>query len=600
MLTNLGNLFLIFSIISGFFIVIYPFIVKNFSTSFYKYLLVSFNLSIISAFIILLYLFLSKDFRVISVLMNISSLMEAKYIIAASWSSHETSLLFWCFITSCLTMIFYFQTDFKEAISYSVNSFIQICFLICLYLGANPFRAITSTPGEGLGMNPSLQDIGIMIHPPLLYVSYGIFQIIYSMNIASLFTGNVPAIIANWSRCALSILLGAIALGGWWAYRELGWGGYWFFDPVENISLLILVFAISYHHSLLQKNFELTKVIFGILPFLSALIGTFFVRSGLLISVHSFAESPSSSLLLTTSILILIFSFIAIGYFFKGKMDLPEYSSKHYFIQGGNLLWSISGIIIILSIIFPVIYSIIFAEVIEVQSGFFIKTLLPIMLVSSLLSGLIYFNRNLGRLLAVLICNLAILFIAIFIMKASLIQAFSYFVASIIISSSIIRAIEKWSSLTLNIASISMLLGHAAIGILIASICFNKQYGFSENVIVKLQESTKFRNEFTILLTDVNYTNGKNYIKQEANIRIMLRGNEIAKINPELRFYPIEKTLSSEVGIYNSLFADWYGVLNNIKDNQASLQIFYHPAISLIWFSIFLAIFAILLGVRKR
>ena len=597
MLSNLGDICLSIGIIFGILTIIYPFFYKR--DFFYKIIFLSANCAVIFSFFILLYLFISNDFRVISVLMNTSSLMELKYRIAAAWSSHETSLLFWCFITSILNMIFFLQTDLTEKITYSISMFIQTCFVSCIFLTANPFNAITTKPSEGLGMNPSLQDVGIMIHPPMLYIAYGIFQIIYSMNIASLFTKNTHIVIANWSRMGLAILLAGIGLGSWWAYRELGWGGYWFFDPVENISLIIFLFALCYHHSLLQKNLDLTKVIFGTLPFLSALIGTFCVRSGLLVSVHSFAETSSSAILLGFGTFMAISSSIMIFLHFYKNPLVAQYSPKIYMIQAGNIIWSLSGLILIISIVAPIIFSIFFGNIVDIKESFFIKTVIPLTLLSSTLSGLIYFNRNVNKLIIICLCNLVAFVVVFVIFKTSLLQSFAYFSGSLIISSSIIRYFEKVKSRSLNISSISMLLAHASVGILIVAICYNKQHGFAKIITLDLHKNTKISEVLSASLVTIEYSNGPNYINQTAIVRILEGENEQAIINPQLRFYPVEKTLSSEIDIYSSLFRDWYGVLNNITAEKASLRIFYHPAISIIWFSLILCVFAIILRVRN-
>jgi len=621
MLSDLGSYCLISGIVFGVFSIVYPYMsfrttyvipakagmtnngkIPTFagmtlSLSAYRLTQLAANLCVIFSFLILLTLFITRDFRVISVLTNTSSIMELKYRIAACWSSHETSLLFWVFITSILNIIFIFQTRAKETIANSVSQAIQLCFLLCIFIYANPFKSITTTPTEGLGMNPSLQDIGIMIHPPLLYIAYGIFQIIFSCNISALLGRNVDTkLLLHWSRFGFSILTGAVCLGGWWAYRELGWGGYWFFDPVENISLIIWLFAISYHHSLLQKNMELTKIILGVAPFLCALCGTFLVRSGLLTSVHSFAESKSSFVLLIFSISMLLSTFLLIGYrAYRLETTDEQKSLKYWFMQAGNILWSFAGFILIVSLLIPIISLYFFHEPIEVKPNFFIKTVIPVMLFSSILSGTIYFNRKLPRMLILCALNLIIFAISYLIYKASLLQAFSYYTGSIIISGSIIRWVEKIKSKTLHTSSISMLLGHIGAGIFIIAVCFNNQFGYSKTLNLSVQEKAEIKGDIQAYLIDIKYSASKNYLRQVVNIRLLDKDNEISTLNPELRNYPVEKSLSSEVDIYSIIYNDWYAVINNIDGNKVSLQIFYHPGISFIWLSVFIVCFAIIL-----
>ncbi len=549
------------------------------------------NICVIISFFCLLYLFIVRDFTVVSVLMNTSSIMELQYRIAACWSCHETSLLFWIFVTSILNIIFYFQN--KESIIPQVISLgIQAFFVIAICFYSSPFKSITSIPIEGLGMNPSLQDIGIMIHPPMLYISYGIFQIIFACTIASLFETSIPdkKIILNWSRFGLSVLTAAVGLGGWWAYRELGWGGYWFFDPVENISLIVWLFAISYHHSMLQQNMEFTKVIFGIAPFLFLIAGTFFVRSGLLVSIHSFAESPSTYIFLAFSILLFLFSFLTI-YLKRGKLfaNAPLINSKYCFMQAGNIFWSIGACILIISILAPIFWGYFYGETIEINEEFFVYSVVPIMLFASILSGAIYFNRRIPKLFVVASCHLPVLFFT----GSNFLESFSYFSGFFIVTSSLIRLYEKIREYSLKLSSISMVLGHVAAGFLIISICYNNQYGFSKTVNIRLHENVKIDGTKRAYLSDIKYTHGANYVIQAVYVRILDRNDEIALLKPEFRFYPVEKRFSSEVGIKSLFFVDWYGVINNTEGDFVSLQIFYHPAISFIWLSLFLMVIAI-------
>jgi len=551
------------------------------------------NLCVIASFFCLLYLFITRDFTVVSVLMNTSSIMELQYRIAACWSCHETSLLFWIFVTSVLNIIFYFQNK-ESKVPQLISLSIQLFFVICIFFYSNPFKTIVSTPSEGLGMNPSLQDIGVMIHPPILYTAYSIFQIIFSCTISSMFGCIVPEkkSALNWSRLGLSTLTSAVGLGGWWAYRELGWGGYWFFDPVENISLIVWLFAISYHHSLLQQNMVFTKIFFGILPFLFSVFGTFLVRSGLLVSVHSFAESPSTYIFLVFSIFLFLSSFLLI---YLKRNDLFTHniilSSKYCFMQAGNIFWGIASLILIISIFVPIFYGYFFKEVIEINIRFFVYSVIPAMLFSSILSGAVYFNRKIQKLYFVALCHVPIFIFA----GSNLLESFAYFSGCFIITSSIIRLYEKIKDSSLKLSSISMLLGHSAAGIFIVAVCFNNQYGISKTINIHLHESAKIDRSKKLYLTDIKYDHGANYVNQRAYLRISDNGNEIVILKPELRFYPVEKKFSSEVSIYGSVFADWYAVINNADGNFLSVQIFYHPAIFFIWFSLLLMVIAVAL-----
>jgi cytochrome c-type biogenesis protein CcmF len=269
-------------------------------------------------------------------------------------------------------------------------------------------------------------------------------------------------------------------------------------------------------------------------------------------------------------------------------------------MQGGNILWSLAGFILIVSLLVPIISLYFFHEPIEVKPNFFIKTVIPAMLFASILSGTVYFNRKLSRMLILCLANLIIFAISYLIFKASLLQAFSYFAGSIIITGSIVRWVEKVKSKTLHTSSISMLLGHIGAGIFIIAVCFNNQFGYSKTINLSVQEKAEIKGEIQAYLVDIKYAPSKNYLRQVANIRILAKDNEITTLNPELRYYPVEKSLSSEVDIYSLIYNDWYSVINNIDGKRLSFQIFYHPGISFIWLSVFIVCFAIILrSIRK-
>lgn len=562
--------------------------------------LILFHLLIISSYLCLLYLFVSSDMSVITVLLHSSSIMDMKYKISATWGSHESSMLFWQFIISLISGIFIFQTKLQNIKTYYISSILQSSFIIYFIIFANPFKTIISSVSEGIGMNPSLQDIGMMIHPPILFLSYATYQIIYSITISKIM-GEVieEKILLFWSRIGLSTIFGAIGLGGWWAYRELGWGGYWFFDPVENISLIVLLFGIASHHTFLQKEMSLEKSILGILPFISAISGTFLTRSGLLNSVHSFAESNGSISIL---IFILIISVISFGFvFFQQSYNKEKtFSRKYYFIQAGNILFALSNMIIFLSLIIPIISSIFFNNIIEIKPNFFTKFLLPILLLASMLSGIIYFNRSNLKLSLAFLIPLPIIPITIYLTEINLISSFSFYVSIVIILSSLYRYFERCRDKSLNIAAHSMLLGHISIGMLIFAITLNVNLSFSQNIVLKNSEKIKLENNLIIHLRSITEGYGKNYIQQSANISVFSKENEIAHLKPELRFYPVEKTFSTEVDIFGFLFYDVYASINNIENDRASITIYYHPAISFIWFSIFICCFSIIIRNIKK
>lgn len=554
------------------------------------------QISILFSFFTLIIIFIENDLRNVTVLLNSSSIMELKYRIAAAWSSHETSVLFWCAVLSVVNIIYLIQSSFEKKTTYLISIFLQSILLASIYFSGNPFIKISTMPDEGLGMNPSLQDFAMMIHPPILYFAYSGYHLIFSMLIADeIFSEQDIKYKKIWSRISLSLLTLAIGLGGWWAYRELGWGGYWYFDPVENISLLVWIFGICYHHTSIQKGFDTSKLLLGLSPLIAIFLGTFFVRSGILISVHSFATAKSILWFAAIFILVFVISLIAIFKNLYRKKITYKNSLKEKLINTNNYIWMISAFIIIITLLYPTIIFYLFNDKVEVEADFYISTLVPVMLFSSFLA---VFSNKFGKLNIFLCAFLLPVFPISISEDSGIIMAIGYYVSSCIIMISIIDILKLTITRKFNISNVSMLTSHLGLALMIFSICFNNHYGFKKEINIEIGESKSY-DEYQISLEGMSYGNGKNYIKQVAEIHIT-KDNEIVELSPELRFYPVEKSLSSQADLVNYLFHDWYAVIGNAEDEKINITIMYHPAISFIWFSIFLMSMGIMLKLVRK
>jgi cytochrome c-type biogenesis protein CcmF len=606
MLASTGNLALFLSI---FFIILSCIFSYNSKKIFFKTFVILSHIFVISSFLILLALFVTRDLTVVSVLMNTSSLMSLKYRIAALWSSHETSMLFWAFCNSLVGLLYLINTKFLKTRDYLYYLILESSFLLLSFYSANPFFSIQTLPEEGLGMNPALQDFGMMIHPPLLYLAYSIYQLIFCVALSAKFSSRSFSSIKTWSMIGLSILTVAICLGSWWAYRELGWGGYWYFDPVENISLLVWLLALALHHSLLLKdknNFagnqiqldnnsesikddvELIngsgiKYLFAVSVFLAILFGTFITRSGLLVSVHSFAESASSKWILASFCLCFIFAIIPLKNtkFFTGK------NNQSFYILGLICLISISVLIIILSLLYPSFIYYYHGNKIEIEPEFFVLIMIPIFLLAGLLISIMYSHRIKREI--ILYLGLMPVIIMVKYYGGNLYSSIGYYIGLSIILYSLIRIKNTRSHST------SSILSHFAVGLLILSLSINNHLSKSWDLILEKSGKTELENGKFAEITNITYMPQENFLKQTAEIIISTDNKNIAILYPELRFYPVEKRLSAEASLKNSLFHDWYSVINNIEGEKISFTIYYHPAISFIWFSCFLMAFGVML-----
>ena len=418
-------------------------------------------------FLLLEYAFIISDFSVQNVFFNSSTIIPLIYKISAAWSSHEGSMLLWLSMLSLIGILFILNlsrildkenTKTKASLDASNSlisniitsaAFVQVLFCSFIVYSSNPFTLFTSTVSQGLGLNPMLQDTALAIHPPMLYLGYTSLYGCFLTIICILLNCSIPQTKSSTDRqkeaptgklqyalfklcrlfasIALTALTAAIGLGGWWAYRELGWGGYWFFDPVENISLLPWICAIIMHHSLIVvlKTQQLQKAasFFGLSSFIITLYGFFFVRSGIISSVHSFAFSPERGVYII-SICLVITSLSLLLYFIKSRylalsqnspskgetqgegqgetqrdaQDLGKLSDKSYqetiskintwdLISLGNILWSISLLVLLIAIIYPIYYSMVWDIDIAIDPSYFYSVFLPIFIPVFFLAG---------------------------------------------------------------------------------------------------------------------------------------------------------------------------------------------------------------------
>ncbi|MDX1924453.1 MAG: cytochrome c biogenesis protein CcsA [Rickettsiaceae bacterium] len=518
--------------------------------------------------------------------MNSSTLMGLEYRIAGCWGSHETSMLFWTSSASILSLIYAYGTKFKDQASLYINNIISITFVFYIFIFANPFIQTSAQIKEGLGMNTSLQDSGMMIHPPMLLFSYALMQLIYSVNLGAVITGNIHSniILLYLIRTAFGLLTLAISLGGWWAYRELGWGGYWFFDPVENISLLTWILFFVYHHNFIPFPSSPKNYLLGMMPFLSVIFGTYLVRSGLLNSIHSFAESSGAI------IILFIASCASIPFFYLlYKNTETHYPSK--LIRVGKYFWLTSAGVILISLIVPIFSPVSF----EISPGFFYSTLMPLMLASSSFAGLVYFGHDYVKNIIFLTIHIQIFMILYFGIKVGFLYSLAYSCGLWIFNTSFIGLLRSAIGKSLGPKRLSMFLGHISIGLFILSISFNNHFRESHNFILTPKEEVMFRKNIHLTLEDVEYGHGGNYLEQKARIKLSWSIPIIAYLTPSLRYYPIEKSLSSEVSIFSTKYGDWYSVINNAQNDTISVEISYQPAIGLIWISVILCVCSILM-----
>jgi cytochrome c-type biogenesis protein CcmF len=553
----------------------------------------------------LIYAFVISDFSLRNVFFNSSILLPTIYKISASWASHEGSMLLWYSLLSVGSFAYIYMAKFSKGakeFGSMILSFIQLLFCSFIIFTSNPFDPLSFIPSQGLGLNPMLQDMALSIHPPLLYMGLVSYVALFAGGILLLFRPlekkEILQINKIFSSFALMTLTAGIGLGAWWAYRELGWGGYWFFDPVENISLLPWLSAIALHHFMIlsmRKDQYLSWTIFlSLLCFLLTIYGTFIVRSGIISSVHAFAFSPERGLYIFSICVTL--TTLSMGLFFWKKLSVPampaKYNSQSYLIFAGNILWLVALFSLVISLIYPIYCSFIDGADIVIDPEYFKKVYIPIHIPILVLAAIaprmigIIFDRQ----IKLIIISIVISYSLVVWMNIALMAGIFCFVSLYLIIQvcDYLLVESEYFARVVPIKTYALFLGHFGFGVLVLSITLNVSLSHEIEFIGKVGQKVENEN-LIVKLENIKFTDGESYFRQIAEFSIEDRNNNITILQPENRLYKIENTLSQEVDIYSFLWHDVYAVLSQIdKKKTVHARIYYQPFISFIWISVFL------------
>ncbi len=575
-------------------------------------------ISILIAFLILIWSFATSDFSIVLVANNSHTTKPLVYRISGAWGNHEGSMLMWVLVLAFFNMLFAVFAPGKADKRVTLNFQGLIIALFALYTIAlsNPFVRIFPTPINGLGLNPILQDIGLALHPPILYLGYVGFSIAYSSSMAALICGINPKIWAkiifpfimlSWSALTLGI-----TLGSWWAYRELGWGGYWFWDPVENASLIPWLSATALLHTLLVviKSGQLKSwaIMLSILTFSLSCVGTFLVRSGSITSVHSFAVDPARGI----AILIILAILVAIGlgtYLLKNRNDSSNsltFPSKPFMIAMNNILFIFFTVVVITGTFYPLVLEIILSEKISVGAPYYnsilaptIATLLALCIVAPKFS----YNGTRYQLRKAIGINLA----ASLVITSVIIYHLPEFkvITALIIMFAIYLILETSKSMafifiTKTYSSSSMVMAHFGFGVLALAISINSLSQMETEKIVKLNESLKL-GYYTITLKKIDYYRGPNYLSRVATFEAVHGTKFLGMINPETHLYPVENQQTAEAGILHTVLYDLYISIGETNENKDIVtRVYVRPMISFIWFGGFLIFASGIIAMLRR
>jgi len=561
-------------------------------------------ISSLTSFFLLMYSHVISDFSVLNVFQNSHTTKPLLYKVSGVWGNHEGSMLLWILVLTIFNYLIYKLYNEKNSIFISktleTQAFITIGFILFTILTSNPFEIINPAQTDGLGFNPILQDPALAIHPPLLYIGYVGFSAAFSISIATLALENnekipwysymKPFVVAAWTFLTIGIALGAL-----WAYYELGWGGWWFWDPVENASFMPWLLGTALLHSLItvekKKSLQSWVLLLSILAFLLSVVGTFLVRSGILTSVHTFALDPSRG------VYILAFTAILGGYsLILFGLKSKKYLSNSYFsffskegsILVNNILMVVVCSSVFLGTIYPLLVEAFTNNKISVGEPYYNTTVVPMMIPAILIMGIgpiLSWGKEDGLKIfkkifpSILLTLLITIFIFLFYQTYSLIGVVGILLAFWIISNNVIIFLKKKENL-----SNGMVMAHLGIGLLILGITGSSVWQEEKITRMKVGNETNIR-EYNIILKEINEIKGPNYIALQGNFFVYDKEkNIITKLKPENRFYSITNNFTTEASIHTNLLRDLYIVLGegNVNDGWV-VRIYYNPLVMWIW-----------------
>ena len=606
MLSNTGNFLLILSILFTSFIIYQSFACLKKTNdmifkSIYRISLLQ-STTILICFFTLVGAFMVSDFSLINVYQNSHTLKPIFYKISGTWGNHEGSLLLWVIILTIFSFLFLI-TNKNHPKNYRINTLIIqniliLGFLFFILFNSNPFRSISPIPKEGLGLNPILQDPALAIHPPLLYVGFVGSSIYFSAAMASVITnysGKFFAqsikswVIISWSFQTLGILVGSI-----WAYYELGWGGFWFWDPVENASLLPWFAMTALLHSLLvleKRNIlYFWSIILCLLTFTLSVTGTFLVRSGILNSVHTFANDPSRGIYILSFLSLMIFASVYILFTkYKPTNDQINSNSKETFILINNWFMMFYLITVLLGTLYPIFTDAISNNKISVGPPFYNSVIIPVVIIFLFFMAIGPKVRwikneflNFKDLLKIIVGAIAINFIITYFFKSySLISNLIIISSVFLIISTISDAFKRPK---INFARI---ISHFSFGFLIFFIGLNHNFSIEKDFNLKLGE-TKTIDNYNFELKDLKLQQYDNYKAVIGKIQISdLSTNKKRTLNPEIRIYDNPQTLTYEASIKTNFFRDYYLTMSNIdRSDYYNIKFQEKPLMIWIWISV--------------
>ena len=559
------------------------------------------------AFVILAWSFYTNDFSVLYVAEHSNSLMPVIYRLGAVWGGHEGSLLLWVLLLSTWTILVAQLSkaldEFMVARVIGVLGLVTSGLLLFVLTTSNPFMRLLPAAQDGRSLNPLLQDPGLVFHPPMLYMGYVGFSVAFAFAIASLLSGRLDAAWARWSRpwttAAWVFLTLGIALGSWWAYYELGWGGWWFWDPVENASFIPWLVGTALLHSLAvtekRGGFKSWTVLLAITAFSLSLLGTFLVRSGVLTSVHAFATDPRRGIFILIFLALVVGSSLALYAWRAPKSSLGgkfSLSSRETFILLGNVFLVVSAGSVLLGTLYPLLIDALHLGKISVGPPYFNSVFVPIMIPLLVLMGIgPWTNWKSSDLLAVIkrlwlagiVAVAAGISIPLLMGEFTWLAGIGFLLAFWVIASGCLQIIRQAKAGKPTRSFIGMQLAHLGIAVFVIGVTMVGAYQEEKDVRMSAGETVSVGG-YQIQLQDVNLVPGPNYQAMRGTFLLSKNGNTQTTLYPEKRNYFSSTMPMTEAAIDAGLTRDIYVSLGEeLPDKSWAVRVYYKPFVDWIW-----------------
>ena len=583
---------------------------------------------LLASFVCLILSFLYDDFSLKYVSSNSNSSLPFYYKISATWAGHEGSMLLWCLI---LSFWMYLASKYSKSLDgrfrnsfLSILGLLNIGFLIFLAFTSNPFERNISIPIDGKDLNPLLQDFGLIIHPPMLYMGYVGLSVVFSFAVACLihrdFSPELARWIRPWALASWSFLTLGIALGSWWAYYELGWGGWWFWDPVENASFMPWLITTALIHSLItceQKSmFKNWTIILAILAFSLSVLGTFLVRSGILISVHSFANDPARGiyiLLFLAAILgVALYIYFKNSSFMNDNLKFKLLSRESFFLIN-NILLVTATFTILLGTIYPLILDLLGLEKISIGTPYYNAVFLPIMTPAIILAGyvplMLYLkNKRNFELLKHIYLSVGIILLftlpsIYFLDEYNMLVLLGIFIFVWVICNLIYyiyKMYKESKNMSLLKNKLGMIFSHIGLAVFVLGATIVESNNLEQELVMSPGQVVKLKN-YQFKLNQLSEYEGPNYTSVKADFVIYRNDEIIAEVFPEKRLYNSSEMPMTEAGIAPKINGDLYITLGNlISENKWSVRIYFKPMVRLIWLGAILMFIGGIISILTR